>query len=75
VTFKISKGFPPDRESPIAELTVSHDGVVDIPAEIYRENGEVRIALFGRQDGTAFEYPLAEWIEAINSAVEVLGDG
>ena len=72
--FEISKGFPPDRESPIAELCVRHDGVVDIPAEVYRENGELTISIFGRKDGVALEYPLHDWLDAIQRAVEVLGE-
>lgn len=72
MTFEISKGFPPDRESPIAELCIRHDGEVDIPAEISRENGELRIFLFGRQGGVAWDYPLEDWLRAIQRAVEVL---
>jgi hypothetical protein len=72
VTFEIFKAFPPDRESAVAELTVSHGNVVDIPAEISRENGELKIFLFGRKEGVAWEYPLDEWLRAIERAVEVL---
>ncbi len=74
VTFKIFKGFPPDSEGPIAELNVNHDGVVDIPAEIRHERGELRIAIFGRKDGFALDYPLDEFLEAIRKAVEILVD-
>jgi hypothetical protein len=38
MTFEIFKAFPPDHETPIAELWVHHDGVVDIPAQICRES-------------------------------------
>jgi hypothetical protein len=74
MTFEISKGFPPNRESPIVELAVHHDGGVDIPAEIFWEGGQLRIALFGRRDGTPLEYSLVEWKDAIERAIGVLGD-
>jgi hypothetical protein len=65
VTFEIFRAFPPDREGAVAELTVRHDGVVDIPAEIYQENGELKITLFEREGGPAWVYPLDEWVEAV----------
>lgn len=74
MTFEISKVFPPDRESAVAELNVRHDGGVDIPADVYRENGELRISIFGREGRVAWEYPLDDWLRAIERAVEVLGD-
>ena len=73
--FEIFKSFPPDRESAVAELNVRHDGVVDIPAEIYRESGELKITIFGRKSGLAWEYPLDDWVDAVHKAVEALGDG
>jgi hypothetical protein len=75
MTFEISKVFPPDRESAVAELNVRHDGVVDIPADVYREDGQLKISIFGREGGVAWEYPLDDWVGAIQRAVEVLGDG
>lgn len=74
MTFEISKVFPPDRESAVAELNVRHDGVVDIPADVYREDGQLKISIFGREGGVAWEYPLDDWVGAIQRAVEVLGD-
>jgi hypothetical protein len=74
MAFEIFKAFPPDREGPVAELNVRHEGLVDIPAEIRREKGELRIALFGRTSGVAWDYPLAEFLEAIQRGVAVLGD-
>ena len=74
MTFEISKGFPPSRESAIAELCVRHDGVVDIPAEVYREDGQVKISIFGREGGLVWKYSVDDWVGAIRRAVEVLGD-
>ena len=74
MTFEIFEMFPPDRESPVAELNVRHGAVVDVPAEVYRENGELKITIFGREGGVAWEYPLAEWVEAVRKAAEALGE-
>jgi hypothetical protein len=74
LTIEIFKAFPPDRESTVVELNVPHDGVVDVPAEIYRENGERMIAIFGRKGGAAWVYPLDEWVEALHKAAEALGE-
>jgi hypothetical protein len=71
---EIFKTFPPDRESAVVELSISHDGFVDILAEIYRENGQRIIAVFGRPGGTAWVYSLDEWVEALRNAAEVLGE-
>jgi hypothetical protein len=73
MTFEIFKAFPPDRDSAIVEVIFRHDGGVDVPAEVYREDGELRIAIFGRQGGVPSEYPLEAWIQAIQRAIEVLG--
>ena len=72
--FKIFKAFPPDRESAVVELNVWHDGMVDVPAEIYREDGERMIAIFGRGGGAAWVYPLDEWLEALRKAAGALGE-
>ena len=72
MTFKISKAYPPDRDAPIAELLVFRDGGVDAPANIYRQNDELRIMIFGAKGDVAWEYPVEEWIDAIKQAIEVL---
>jgi hypothetical protein len=72
MTFELFKAFPPDRESPVVELNVRHEDVVEIPAEIRRENGEFRIILFARQGGAAWDYPVDELIKAVERAVEIL---
>jgi hypothetical protein len=74
LTFKISKAFPPDRDDAVAELLAFHDDGVDAPANIYRQNGELRITIFGAKGDVAWEYPLDEWTEAIQRAIDVLGD-
>ena len=51
---EIFEAFPPGRETKVAELNDLHDGLVDVPAEVYRESGELRITIFGRQGGVAW---------------------
>ena len=72
--FQISKVFPPNRDSPVAELNVHHDGIVDIPAEIYRQDGVLKICLFARAEGVQWEYPLDDFVAAIEEGRAVLGD-
>lgn len=73
MAFDIFKGFPPDRESAVADIYDRHDGAADVPAQVFRENGELRISLFERKGGVAWEYPLNDWVAAIERAVQVLG--
>ena len=75
MTLQIFKAYPPDKEFPIAEINHRHDGGIDIPAEIRRENGQLWITIFGRVGGVAWEYKLDEWIEALHRAARALGEG
>ena len=72
MTIDVFKTFPPNREAPVAELNVRQDGFVDIPAEIYHKNNELRISLFGRDGGIAWEYTVKEWLKAIQKAIALL---
>ena len=72
MTFEIFKAFPPDRHSPVVELHVPDDGMVSIPTVVYRENDELRIALFAPEGGVAWDYPLDEWLTALHRAVDAL---
>jgi hypothetical protein len=72
MTIEISKMFPTDRESPVAELNVRHDGVVDIPAELFRRDGRLLIALFARSGRVQGEYPVDEFVEAIEAGKSAL---
>jgi len=73
MTFEIFKAFPPNRETAVAELHVRQDGVIEVPAEVYRSEGQLRIVLFGREGGAAWEYPLSDWMGALERAVDALG--
>ncbi len=72
MTLEIFKAYPPDKEFPIAEINHRHDGVIDIPAEVRRVNGQLWVTIFGRTGGPAWEYPLDEWIEALHNAAKTL---
>lgn len=75
MVLEIFKVFPPDRDGPVAQITVSHDGVLDIPAEIRRYDGELRIAMFAREGGVAWDYPLADFLAVLHKGVAALGSG
>ena len=72
VEFRIFVVYPPDREGRVCQLTVEHNGSMDIPTELYREDGQNMITLFSQQDGAAWTYPLADFITGINAAVAEL---
>ncbi len=67
---EIFLGYPPDRESPQAELSVRHNGTVDIPAYVRRRDGELIVELFSKQGGEPeWTYPVDEFIDALERAV------
>ncbi len=72
MTLEISKGYPPDNEFPIAEISDVRNGGEDNPAVVDRESGELRIKIYERAGGVAWEYPLEEWIEALQKAAKTL---
>jgi hypothetical protein len=64
MTLDVFKTFPPNRDDPVAEINERHDGFVDIPAEVRRENGRLVITLFARDGGASWEYPLASFLRS-----------
>lgn len=72
MTIHVGIAYPPHRNEGIAEFHVAHDGVVDIPAEIFRAGGHLMIALYSRADGIAWEYRVSDFLTAIASGIEVL---
>ena len=64
--------FPPHRADGVAEFHVAHDGVVEVPAEIFRADGRMMIALYSQTDGIAWEYPLSDFLSAIATGIEVI---
>lgn len=78
IEFQIFVAYPPGREGRVVELSVPRCGGVDIPAEIYREDGQTMITLFSRSDGPAWRYPLSDFlaaVEAATNAIEAPGSG
>jgi len=45
MTIHVGEASPPHREKMVAEFHVAHDGVMDIPAEIYDDDGKLMIAV------------------------------
>ncbi|CAB4924290.1 unannotated protein [freshwater metagenome] len=75
MTIHVGVAFPPHRQGAIAEFHVAHDGVMDIPAELFRLDGRLMIGLYSRVDGIAWEYPLSDFLAAIASGIKVLEGG
>jgi len=70
VEFTIAYAYPPWREGRVIQLYISHDGSVDIPVEVYRDDGETVITLFSRPEGLT--YVAEDFVAAINAAVAAL---
>ena len=69
MTFKISKGYPPDEEWPIAEVIEEvKEGVVNAPAIVRIEGAERRLILYDREGQVAWDYPFAAFVEALHRA-------
>ena len=64
---------PPHRTEPVAEFHVLHDGVQHVPAEVYRADGTLMIALNCGSEGVAWEYPVAAFMSAIERGAAMLG--
>lgn len=72
MTIEIGATSPPHRETGVAEFHVRHDGFIDVPAEVYCENGVLMIGLYAREAGIQWEYSLAEFVEAIGRAMVIV---
>lgn len=74
MSFEFFKAFPPDYDGPVVEVNVRRDGQVEIPAEVRRESGGVRVRLFARSDGLPWNYDLDELLDALRRAAEILDE-
>jgi hypothetical protein len=72
VEFQVFVAYPPDREGRVVELNIIREGEVDIPAELFRDNGETMITLFSRKDGPAWTYRLADFVLGLDAATAAL---
>ena len=57
MAFKISEGYPPDEEWPIAEVYEEVEGGVSIPAIVRIEGAERRLLIYDRTGQIAWDYP------------------
>ncbi len=74
MSFECFKGFPPDSDSAIVEIQVRNENGVEIPAEVRRDGDRLRIAIFANKAGAPWDYPVDDWLDAINRAIELLSD-
>jgi len=72
VTIKVNIAYPPHRDAAVAEFHVARDGKIDIPAELFRSDGHLMIALYSRESGIAWEYRVSDLLAAIALGIEVL---
>jgi hypothetical protein len=45
---------------------------MDIPAEVFREGGQLMITLFSHGDTTGRTYPVTEFVDAVAAAVAAI---
>ena len=74
VTFQISKGFPPDEEWPIAEVSEEVDGGLCTPAIVRIVGGERRLVIYNRTGGIAWDFRFESFVEALHQAEASLAD-
>lgn len=71
--FQIVLASPPHRDDLVAQMHIEHDGGVAIPAEVFRADGRLTVAVYPVQGGDPWEFPLGEFIQAMGQAIERLG--
>ena len=73
VEFEIAYVYPPEHEGRVIELSVKDPGGgVSIPVDVYHEDGEVMITIFGRQGGRDWTWRVEDFRGAIDAAVQAL---
>lgn len=71
---QVGEASPPHRERMVAEFHVAHDGYIDVPAEVYEDDeGRLMIALYSKEGGNPWEFPLPDFIAAIGQAIAIVG--
>jgi hypothetical protein len=70
---QIAETAPPHRDGIVAEFNVVHDGFVEIPAEVYEREGKLRLTIYGREGGVAWDYDVSDFIQALGNAIAVVG--
>jgi hypothetical protein len=69
---EVFKANPENRDSAVAEFHATRDGTVDIPAEVFRQDGKFMIALFAQTGGVQWEFPVSDFVEAIEAGKALL---
>jgi hypothetical protein len=57
----------------VAEFNVVHNGSVEIPAEVYESDGKLKMTIYSREGGIAWEYDVSDFIQALGHAIAVVG--
>ena len=73
MTIQVGAAGPPHREGTVAEFHIVHDGFVDVPAELFRVDGRMMIAIYSREGGPPWEFHLSEFLEAVGKGIAILG--
>ncbi len=68
----VSTVYPPYHDARVAQFQVRSGDVINIPAEIFQTDGRVMISLFSPTDGLAWQYPVDEFVAAIEQGVAVV---
>jgi hypothetical protein len=70
---EIGIATPPHREEAVAEFRIHHDrGGISLPAEMYREGGRLKLAIYNSGGGIAWEFGLADLLEAIGRGIALI---
>jgi hypothetical protein len=73
MTFELFKAYPPDRDSAVAQLHTTSGGEVQIPMEVARERGELRVSIFAADGSVLWDFPLDDVLASLRRAAESLG--
>ncbi len=49
-------------------MTITQGNEMDIPAEVFREGGQLMITLFSHSDTTGRTFPVNEFVDAVEAA-------
>jgi hypothetical protein len=71
---RVDLAGPPQRRRALAEFHVRNGEDVEIPAEIYRDGGRLRICIHPRSEGQGWDYPLGEFVSAIGKGITIIDD-
>jgi hypothetical protein len=73
VTFELVKAYPPERDSAVAQLHARSGSGVQIPMEVFRERGGLRVSIFAADGSVLWDFPLEDVLTGLRHAAESLG--